>query len=85
VIEAMACGTPAIVSDSGEPQRLVGEAGLVFAEDDVQALAAHLRRLRDQPAERARLGAAARARVLAHYTMRQVAAATRAVYRSIVG
>jgi glycosyltransferase involved in cell wall biosynthesis len=85
VIEAMACGTPAIVSDSGEPQRLVGEAGLVFAEDDVQALAAHLRRLRDQPAERARLGAAARARVLAHSTMRQVAAATRAVYRSIVG
>jgi glycosyltransferase involved in cell wall biosynthesis len=85
VIEAMACGTPAIVSDSGEPQRLIGDAGLVFPEDDVEALATHLVRLRDHPVERERLSAAGRARVLAHYTMRQIAAATRVAYRIIVG
>jgi phosphatidylinositol alpha-1,6-mannosyltransferase len=37
LIEAMACGVPVIASDSGEMPSVVGEAGVVLAEQDVTA------------------------------------------------
>jgi len=84
LIEAMACGVPVIGASSGEIPNVIGDAGLLFPEGDVPALAAHLATLRANPAERAALGAKGRARVLAHYTQAQVAAATLALYRQVL-
>jgi len=42
LIEAMACRVPVIGSNSGEIANVIGEAGLVFSEEDPQALAQHL-------------------------------------------
>ena len=39
VVEAMACGTPVIASNSSSIPEAVGEAGLLFAPDDVETLA----------------------------------------------
>lgn len=84
LVEAMACGVPVIGSDSGEIPNVIGDAGLIFSEDDVDALRAHLIALRDDPARRAELGARGRARVLAHLTHARIAQATYDVYREIL-
>ncbi len=85
LIEAMACGVPVIGSDSGAIPDVIGGAGLIFAEGDVAALAAHLQTLLTQPARRQELGRHGRQRVLAHFTQQQVAAQTVAVYRKLLG
>lgn len=84
LVEAMACAVPVVGSDSGEIPHVIGEAGLIFPEDDVAALAHQLQRLIDQPAERCRLGEAGRQRVLQHFTMAQIAAQTVQVYRRLM-
>jgi glycosyltransferase involved in cell wall biosynthesis len=44
-LEAMACGTPVIVSDAASLPEVVGDAGLTVPADDVEALATGLARL----------------------------------------
>ena len=56
LVEAMACQVPVVGSDSGEIPNLVGDAGLIVPEGDAAALAAALRRLRDDAVLRASLG-----------------------------
>lgn len=85
LIEAMASGVPVIGSDSGAIPGIIGDAGIVVAEGDAQALADALCRLRDDAACHERLAAAGRARVLAHFTHEQVAADTVAAYRAALG
>ena len=84
LIEAMACETAVVGSDSGEIPHVIGEAGLTFPEDNVLALAELLQRLLDNPAQRAELGRAGRQRVLAHYTQEHIAEQTTAVYEGLV-
>ena len=84
LIEAMACGTPVVGSDSGEIPHVIGEGGLVVPEGATATLAAALARLRDEPGLAEALGRAGRARVLAHYTQAQIAAQTAAVYREVM-
>ena len=50
LVEAMASGVPVIGSDSGAIPGVIGEAGLIVPEGDVEALARALAELRDQPA-----------------------------------
>jgi glycosyltransferase involved in cell wall biosynthesis len=58
VLEAMACGTPVVAADNSSLPEVVGEAGLLVAANDREALAGALfRLLTDQPL-RARLSAA---------------------------
>jgi glycosyltransferase involved in cell wall biosynthesis len=83
LIEAMACAVPVVGSNSGEIPNVMGEAGLCFAEGDVDALRGQLQRLLDDPGLCAKLGEAGRARVLAHYTMQHIAAQTVNVYRAL--
>ncbi len=72
-----------IGSDSGEIPYVIGDAGLIFPEDDAVALHDHLLRLMQSPDERKTFGQKGRQRVLAHYTQAQIAAQTVAVYREM--
>jgi glycosyltransferase involved in cell wall biosynthesis len=85
LVEAMACEVAVIGSDSGEIPHVIGDAGLVFPEDDEAALQAHLLRLMQSPELRDELGRNGRARVLERYTQSQIAAQTVAVYRDMMG
>lgn len=68
LIEAMACGTPVVGSDSGEIPNVIGDAGLVTPEGDVAALRAALLRLGADPTLCERLSAMGRERALRHFT-----------------
>lgn len=84
LIEAMASGVPVIGSDSGAIPGVIGDAGLIVPEGDVEALTRALRELRDQPALRKDLIERGRARFLAHFTNERIAEATVAVYRELM-
>ncbi|MFN8562478.1 MAG: glycosyltransferase family 1 protein [Anaerolineae bacterium] len=80
VLEAMACGTPVIVSDASSLPEVAGDAGLCVPPNDVQAWTAALRRAWDDAAWRDQ----ARARGLAQaarYTWAETARQTVESYR----
>jgi glycosyltransferase involved in cell wall biosynthesis len=83
LVEAMACGVAVIGSTCGEIPQVIGDAGLIFPEGNVEALQAQLARLQGDAALRADFAARGRARVLAHYTQARIAASTYAVYRQM--
>lgn len=83
LIEAMSCGVPVIGSTCGEIPNVVGEAGLLFPEEDVATLRRHLQDLMDDPNLRGHLASAGRRRVEAHYTMRQIAVETVNAYTEV--
>ncbi len=84
LLEAMACGTPAICSDvAGMPEYVVdGVTGYVF--DDLPTLTARLRALATDPALVERLGRQARAAVEREYDLRVAGAATVAIYEALI-
>ena len=82
--EAMACETPVIGSSSGEIPHVIGEAGLVFQEGNVQELVACVRKLLDDPELYAQLAAEGRQRVLENYTQGQIARQTYEVYKELL-
>ena len=84
LIEAMACGVNVVGSDSGEIAHVIGDAGLVFKMGDSAALAACLRRLRDDPALRAELRERGLKRVQERYTQQALADQTVDAYRAIM-
>lgn len=84
LIEAMACAVPVVGSDSGEIPSVIGDAGLVFPENDAEALAACLTRLMQDTSLWADLSRRGRSRVLGHYTQERIAAQTVAVYRQMM-
>jgi phosphatidyl-myo-inositol alpha-mannosyltransferase len=83
--EAMAAGTPVLASDLGAFRAVLGEppAGQLFPTGDAGALAAALAGLLDDPARRAALAAAGRARA-ADFDWPVVAAAVLRVYQAAV-
>ena len=64
-LEAMACGTPAIVTRVASLPEVVtdGETGFVVPPNDAAALKSKIEWMRDQPAEVVRMGGAGRKRV----------------------
>ncbi len=85
LVEAMACETPVIGSRSGEIPHVIGDAGLLFQEGNVQELAACVRRLLDDPVLYAQLAAKGRQRVLEHYTQERIARQMYEVYVEMMG
>jgi glycosyltransferase involved in cell wall biosynthesis len=84
LIEAMACETPVIGSDSGEIPNVVGDAGLITPEGDARALAAAIARLGSDPALCADLARRGREHVLERFTQEQVARRTAALYVEVL-
>lgn len=84
LIEAMACDTPVIGSDSGEIPNVIGNAGLVTPEGDAKALAAAIAHLGSDPALRADLARRGRQRALDRFTQEQVALQTVKLYHEVL-
>jgi glycosyltransferase involved in cell wall biosynthesis len=61
-----------------------GETGLLVPPDDPGALAGAIARLLDDPALRARLGAAGRERVINRFTWQVTAVGTAACYEAVL-
>lgn len=76
VIEAMACGTPVVGSDSGEIPNLIRDTGggLVFKERQPQELADRLATLIRDPSLRARLSETGHRAVESRYSLPAIAA-----------
>jgi glycosyltransferase involved in cell wall biosynthesis len=84
LVEAMACGVPVLGSCSGEIPHVIGEAGLIVPEEDVDAIRNGLLQLMQNDALRIELGRRGRERVLEQFTQAQIAAQTVEVYRSML-
>jgi glycosyltransferase involved in cell wall biosynthesis len=82
--EAMSCETPVIGSRSGEIPNVIGDAGLLFEEGNVQELAACIRQLIDDPELYAYLAKKGRQRVLENYTQERIARQTFEVYQEML-
>jgi alpha-1,3-rhamnosyl/mannosyltransferase len=78
VLEAMACGTPVAASNRTSLPEVVGDAGLLFDPDDIDAMATAIQRLVDDRALRDALVAKGLARVK-DFTWQRTAARTLAV------
>jgi glycosyltransferase involved in cell wall biosynthesis len=86
LVEAMACGLPAVSTDVGDVARMVPESGRAFVVAlDAALLAEALDRLAAAPELRAALGAAGRARVASAYSFEAMVAAHRAAYATALG
>ncbi len=86
-IEAMSCAVPAVATTGGALPEVVGtsgETGLLVEPNDPEALVVAIRRLLDDPALRARLGANGRERVRERFTWEVTARGTAACYDAIV-
>jgi glycosyltransferase involved in cell wall biosynthesis len=83
LLEAFAAGTPVVASNAGAIPEVAGDAALLSAPEDAQALAENLLRLLTQRLLRERQVAAGRARA-ALYTWSASAAGHREVYESVV-
>ncbi len=85
LIEAMACDVVTVGARSGAIPEVIGQAGLTFAEGDVEELRAQLQRLIDDVFLREELRGLGRQRVKDTYTQAAIARHTVNVYRQILG
>jgi glycosyltransferase involved in cell wall biosynthesis len=84
LVEAMLCEVAVVGSSSAEIPNVIGDAGVVFPEGDVDALTAALASLAWDASERHRLGKAGRERALRQFTQRRIAEATYDVYKEMM-
>jgi glycosyltransferase involved in cell wall biosynthesis len=82
--EAMACGTPCVVTDVGDSARVVADCGSVVPPSSPQALSdALLSLLALEPDARMLLGTEGRKRVAEHFSVPRLVARTMAVLESV--
>ncbi|MGW7354853.1 DUF3492 domain-containing protein [Streptomyces sp. NPDC054784] len=84
LVEAMFCARATVSTDAGAVCEVIGGTGLVVPQRDPRALAEACVALLRDPARRARLGAAARARALELFTAEQNIEAFRAIYLELM-
>jgi glycosyltransferase involved in cell wall biosynthesis len=82
-LEALACGTPAIVSDRSSLPEVVGDAGLALPPDDAQAWADAIALLLGSPDKRKAMSEAG-LRQAARFSWSQTAGQTAEVYRQVL-
>ena len=86
LIEAVACGLPSVVSDiPGTVLIQAGVTGFRIPVGDVESLAAALEALLRDPPLRDRMGRAARALFLEHYTIDRIRDGYERVYQELIG
>jgi glycosyltransferase involved in cell wall biosynthesis len=74
IADAFACGVPVVGSDSGAIPEVIGAAGLVFPEGDVEALGRSIAQIRDDASLRVSLAQAGRERYEREFSVRAYAA-----------
>lgn len=86
VLEAMAAGLPVAASEVGGIPDLIhhGEDGLLFAPHDPSAIRACIGRLISDPALRSAMGTRARAKALAKFHPKEIAAAHVRIYQEVL-
>jgi L-malate glycosyltransferase len=84
LIEAMACKVPVIGSNSGEIPHVIADAGLVFPEGDIQALANCLTQLIDNPELSQKLGDMGYQKAIDKYTNKALAQQQLNFYKELV-
>jgi glycosyltransferase involved in cell wall biosynthesis len=83
--EAMATGVPCVATDVGDSKLVIGDTGVVVPPQNENALAAGVESLLMMPLEdRRALGASARARIEANYTLGAIVEQYAALYESLV-
>ena len=83
LIEAMACEVPVVGSTCGEIPHVIGDAGLIFPEEDAITLRHHLQVLMEDADLRTILGRRGRERVLTYFTHQRIAEETVSLYRHL--
>jgi len=82
--EAMSCGVPCVATAVGDAAEIIGETGAIAPPSDATALAAAWERIAILTSEeRTALGAAARARIVAHFGLAGIVARYEALYENI--
>ncbi len=84
IVEAMACGIPVIGSDSGAIPEVIGDAGLIFHEGNVDELRCRLSDLMRDSALCQTLAEKGQARVTEEYSDLQIANKTLKIYSELV-
>ena len=85
IIEAMACKVPVIGSDSGEIPHVIGDAGLIFPEGNVEELANCLQQLIDNPDLTENIAQMGYTKAMAQYTNTALAKQQLEFYQELVG
>jgi glycosyltransferase involved in cell wall biosynthesis len=83
LIEAMSCEIPVVGSSSGAIPSVIGDAGMIFHEGEVNDLVKALNLMKDRETRR-RLGKKARERVLKNFTQKKIAEETLHVYQRML-
>lgn len=86
IVEAMLAGLPVVATRVGSVAEAVtdGETGFLVNKDDVDGLAAALRRLRDDPQLRLRLGQRAQQVAKCNFTVEQMVKRYESLWRKLV-
>ena len=82
--EAMACGIPVISTTGGALPEVAGDAAILVPPKDPQAIAKAIIQLFDNPEQADTLGRAGYQRVQEHFTWKNAALKTAAVYREAI-
>ena len=83
LVEAMACSVVVVGSNSGAIPEVIGDAGRIFLEGDLDALTLTLSELIGQPELRQSLAELGRQRVADHYSVEQIALQTLTTWRQL--
>ena len=82
--EAMACGVPVVSTDGGALPEVVGDAGVIVPAKNVDALAAAIDALLQDPQKRAELGARGKQRIEENFCWQVCARQMTTYYRQVL-